>query len=72
MIPFKIEHKYAKHSFHVKELCGQCHKFQRFVKQDEKVIASLKNSVVLEDLYITKEVPFDGWADQETGEMMFE
>jgi len=57
--PFEVKGLYVKYSFHVKELCGHCHKFQRFVKQDDKVIKLIDEAVLLPGTDILKELPFE-------------
>jgi len=59
IVPFSIACGKHKYSFHVKEICGKCHKFQRFAKQTPEVIQAIKNSVLLENTHITKEIPLE-------------
>ena len=55
----EIPGNYITSTFHVKELCGQCHRFQKFVKQTDEVLQKLKNAVILDGIDIVQEIPFE-------------
>jgi hypothetical protein len=47
LVPFKVDKEFIKHSFHIKQVCAKCHKFQTFVPQTEEVIERLKDCPLL-------------------------
>ena len=46
--PFAVNIGFVKYSFHVKEVCAKCHKFQRFVEQTPEVIARIWDAPLLD------------------------
>jgi hypothetical protein len=50
-VPFKETRRQwagdAKYTFHIKSVCGDCKKFQKFLKQDEALMEELRDSVLV-------------------------
>ena len=60
-VPFKeTKRQWAgdpKYTFHIKQACANCHKFQKFLKQDEKLMAELKGCVLMQLDTEARELP---------------
>lgn len=55
-VPFKkkqVRAEYLEWGFHIKRVCGVCHKFNGFAKQTDELMAELKNAVFLPGFDLT-------------------